>query len=236
MIVSEPIGRADEERFGELVADPVHIEWYNTQKAVDVRRSSKGTEIGLRPNEDTLARGWYQGDVLYADDEVCVMVVIDAGDCIAISAPDAETMLPAVYEIGNRHAPLFSSAGNLLRLLTPYEEPLMRLLAKLPVSVERCEDYLLAEYRISNTKGHSHAHDDGGYDGHGGAPDAQFYAENGSGDATADADDVHNHEPAVHIHEHGHGGHDHGHSHSHAHDHDREHGHLNHNHSHGCGE
>ena len=87
----------------------VDIEWHEAFKKIHKKTTDKGTEVGIRMDDSILARGLYQDDVIYADDEKLVVVNTPPCEVIRVSlTPGHEKMSAKVcYEIGNRHAPLF---------------------------------------------------------------------------------------------------------------------------------
>ena len=86
----------------------VDIEWHEAFKKIHKKTTDKGTEVGIRMDDSILARGLYQDDVIYADDEKLVVVNTPPCEVIRVSlTPGYEKMAAKVcYEIGNRHAPL----------------------------------------------------------------------------------------------------------------------------------
>ena len=87
----------------------VDIEWHEAFKKIHKKTTDKGTEVGIRMDDSILARGLYQDDVIYADDEKLVVVNTPPCEVIRVSlTPGHEKMSAKVcYEIGNRHASLF---------------------------------------------------------------------------------------------------------------------------------
>ena len=57
----------------------VDIEWHEAFKKIHKKITDKGTEVGIRMDDSILARGLYQDDVIYADDEK--LVVVNTLDC-----------------------------------------------------------------------------------------------------------------------------------------------------------
>ena len=98
--------------------------------------------------------------MIYQDDTL--VIAVHTPPCqvisIAVDASAAVRMIPKVcYEVGNRHAPFFygEEGGT---FLTPYNEPMLVMLEKLPgVTAEKQMRKLDFANRIS-TGGHSHHH------------------------------------------------------------------------------
>jgi urease accessory protein len=65
------------------------------------------------------------GDVLYADEALVIVVDIQVCEVIIINPKSMSEMAAICYEIGNKHIPLFYCNDE---LLVPYEAPLFRLL------------------------------------------------------------------------------------------------------------
>ena len=87
----------------------VDIEWHEAFKKIHKKTTDKGTEVGIRMDDSILARGLYQDDVIYADDEKLVVVNTPPCEVIRVSLTSGHEKMSAkvCYEIGNRHAPLF---------------------------------------------------------------------------------------------------------------------------------
>ena len=125
----------------------VDIEWHEAFKKIHKKTTDKGTEVGIRMDDSILARGLYQDDVIYADNEV-----------IRVSlTPGHEKMSAKVcYEIGNRHAPLFWGEND--TFITIYNEPMLVMLQKIHgVQAEKEVLKLDFDKRISASI-HNHHH------------------------------------------------------------------------------
>ena len=109
MLCEQVLGKLyDFDTTGKTV-EYVDIEWHEAFKKIHKKTTDKGTEVGIRMDDSILARGLYQDDVIYADDEKLVAVNTPPCEIIRVSlTPGHEKMSAKVcYEIGNRHAPLF---------------------------------------------------------------------------------------------------------------------------------
>ena len=78
----------------------VDIEWHEAFKKIHKKTTDKGTEVGIRMDDSILARGLYQDDVIYADDEKLVVVNTPPCEVIRVSlTPGHEKMSAKVcYE------------------------------------------------------------------------------------------------------------------------------------------
>ena len=63
----------------------VDIEWHEAFKKIHKKTTDKGTEVGIRMDDSILARGLYQDDVIYADDEKLVAVNTPPCEIIRVS-------------------------------------------------------------------------------------------------------------------------------------------------------
>ncbi|MBR3756480.1 MAG: hypothetical protein IKK48_05150, partial [Firmicutes bacterium] len=90
------------------------------------------TEEYARNEDETHPdRYLFQGDVIYMDEEVVVVVNTPPCEVIEIAlTPGHEKYAAKVcYEIGNRHAPLFWGEDG--KFITIYDEPMMVMLQKI---------------------------------------------------------------------------------------------------------
>lgn len=136
----------------------VDIEWHEAFKKIHKKTTDKGTEVGIRMDDSILARGLYQDDVIYADDEKLVVVNTPPCEVIRVSlTPGYEKMSAKVcYEIGNRHAPLFWGEND--TFITIYNEPMLVMLQKIHgVQAEKEVLKLDFDRRISASI-HNHHH------------------------------------------------------------------------------
>ena len=136
----------------------VDIEWHEAFKKIHKKTTDKGTEVGIRMDDSILARGLYQDDVIYADDEKLVVINTPPCEVIRVSlTPGHEKMAAKVcYEIGNRHAPLFWGEND--TFITIYNEPMLVMLQKIHgVQAEKEVLKLDFDKRISASI-HNHHH------------------------------------------------------------------------------
>jgi urease accessory protein len=119
-----------DEKFKNLKTDYVDIEWHEAFKKLHKKTTKGGIEIGIRLDNDILTKGMNEGDVLYADDKLAVVVNIPPCEVIVVDVPDACLIPKVCYEIGNRHATLFYG-DNDMQFVTPYNQPMLDMLNKI---------------------------------------------------------------------------------------------------------
>jgi urease accessory protein len=156
ILVEAVLGSAGESCFAGLEPDYLDIEWHNTRKRIDRRNSRSGIDVGIRMGEALFARGWRQGDVVYADEKTVLIVDIIPCPCLSLKpALEPLGLISLGYEIGNRHASLFcgDSPGE---FLLPFDAPLKALLESLGCAVLEREARLLPENRMARNSGDGH--------------------------------------------------------------------------------
>lgn len=130
MLCEKILGNLKEDKFKNIPVDYVNIQWYDTYKKLHKTITDSGEEIGIRLDNNVLKNGINQGDVLYCDEKRVVAVNIPPCDVIVVKA-ESPVLVPKIcYEIGNRHATLFSG-DNDLEFITPYNEPMFEMLNKI---------------------------------------------------------------------------------------------------------
>jgi urease accessory protein len=148
MLIREKIGKLGSFAIDGRVIDRLRLEWYETDKRVMRKFTQDGREVALKFLRENPALA--EGDVLYADPAVVVVVEILACDAMVIRMGSPAAVASVCYEIGNRHLPLFMEEGV---LLAPFEEPLFRWLTASGYEVSREERKLLYPLR-STVVGH----------------------------------------------------------------------------------
>jgi urease accessory protein len=151
MLITERIGNARSFELRGRAVDVLDLEWYETGKRIMRKRTRTGKEIAMRFLKEN--PGLTEGDVLYADSDVVVVVSIVPCEVIVIRMGDLHTVASVCYEIGNRHLPLYYEGE---ALLAPYEEPLYRWLLAGGYEVAKDERKLLCPLGPTVT-GHAHA-------------------------------------------------------------------------------
>jgi urease accessory protein len=151
MLIQEKIGRVGAFATEGREVDPLRLEWYETGKRVMRKQTFGGREVALRFLNERPAL--MEGDVLYADEGVVIVVEIVACAVMVIPMVSLAAVAAVCYEIGNRHLPLYIEEGE---LLAPLEEPLYRWLVGNGFEVGREERKLLYPLR-STVAGHAHS-------------------------------------------------------------------------------
>lgn len=105
--------------------DFLELEWFDTTKRVIREYSVGGREIGFK---NFSSEGLLEGDVLYADDDVCIVVKILPCSCIVFKPRSLKEMAIVCFEIGNKHVPVFINSNN--EIITALESPLFNQLSR----------------------------------------------------------------------------------------------------------
>lgn len=163
MICDKIIGSLSQMDIGDRQVEFVTIEWHEAFKKIHRKFTDHGREIGIKMDDSILKRGLHQGDVLYQDEETVIAVHTPPCDALMVEIEQGhESCIAKVcYEIGNRHAPLFR--GNKENtFVTPYNEPMEKLLAGIHGAVVKREDIAFDFNRqISSVAGEHHHHEGG---------------------------------------------------------------------------
>ena len=123
MIIKEIIGNLKDIAVANRRVIYLELEWYETSKRILHKRTNSGDEISLKFLNQT--QNLAEGDVLYEDTEMLIVVQIKPCAAIVITPSSMYEMAYVCYEIGNKHLPLFYEGGE---LMIPYEDPLLRFL------------------------------------------------------------------------------------------------------------
>ena len=131
MLCEKILGKLEEMDVKGRRVEYVEIEWHEAFKKIHRKTSDQGTDVGIRMDDSVLTRGLFQGEVIYADEEVVVAVSTPPCEVIEISLTPGHDMMAAkvCYEIGNRHAPLFWGENG--TYITIYDEPMMAMVSKI---------------------------------------------------------------------------------------------------------
>lgn len=159
VICEKILGNMKDAEFAGKTVDYVDIEWHEAFKRLHKKTAESGREIGIRLGDDVLMHGLRSGDVLYASGDYVAAVRIPPCEVIVIDIDKSHESMAAkvCYEIGNRHAPLFSG-DDTLQFITPYNEPMYTMLKKMSgVSVEITKMELNFDMAVSSAVS-SHTH------------------------------------------------------------------------------
>lgn len=158
MLCEQVLGKLEEMDVSGRRVEYVDIEWHEAFKKIHRKTTDQGTDVGIRMDDSVLTKGLFQGDVIFADEEVVVVVNTPPCEVIEISlTPGHEKYAAKVcYEIGNRHAPLFWGEDG--KYITIFDEPMMAMLSKIHgVHAEKKMAKLDFDQRISAAI-HNHHH------------------------------------------------------------------------------
>jgi urease accessory protein len=123
MLIQTKLGNIESSAVGDRVIDWLPLEWYESNKRIQRRKTLSGKEVALKFLNDNPRLT--QGDILFADDLSVIAVDIIPCDAIVIRPSAMYEMAAVCYEIGNKHLPVFYEADE---IVTPLELPLLRLL------------------------------------------------------------------------------------------------------------
>ena len=158
MLCEQVLGKFEEMDVEGRRVEYVDIEWHEAFKKIHRKVTDQGTDCGIRMDDSVLTKGLFQGDVIYMDEEVVVVVNTPPCEVIEVSlTPGHEKYAAKVcYEIGNRHATLFWREDG--KFITIYDEPMMVMLQKIHgVVAEKKLAKLDFDQRISAAI-HNHHH------------------------------------------------------------------------------
>lgn len=144
MVIKEKIGNLATVADNGRAIDRLPLEWYECNKRILHKKTGGGTDVILKFLKET--QSLQQDDVLYADEEVLIVVEVLACKAICIRPETMYGMALACYEIGNKHLPLFYEDDT---LLIPYDAPTYRLLQASGLHAETQTRKLLNQLRTS---------------------------------------------------------------------------------------
>lgn len=144
MVIKQIIGTLKNVDEDNLTIDWLPLEWYETGKRILHKKTVSGKEVVLKllNNPQPLQ----QNDVVYKDEERLIVIDIKPCTTIIIRPETMYQMASVVYEIGNKHLPLFYEADT---LLVPFEQPLFHLLKAAGFAPEKSERKLLYPLKTS---------------------------------------------------------------------------------------
>lgn len=144
MLIQEKIGHLDSIHINGRSIDWIMLEWYETGKRIQLKKTTAGKEISLRfLNGDPQLT---EGDVLFADDHFIIAISILTCECLTILPKNMFEIASVCYEIGNKHLPLFYEQD---QLLVPFERPLFKILLAQGYDVKQENRKLLQSLKTS---------------------------------------------------------------------------------------
>ncbi len=120
--IPAPLGNLDNFEVGARRVERVIVQSDDLAKRVLRLESSVG-EIGIRFDDDHRLR---DGDVLYADENLVVIVGVEADDLFVIRPRDVGQALAIGHALGNRHLPAQFEGDAILVRYDPLVEELLR--------------------------------------------------------------------------------------------------------------
>lgn len=151
MIIHEITGHCDSLNLEGLTIDLLELEWYETTKRIQRKKTVSGMEIGIKFLKE--GQRLSQGDVLYQDTQKAVVVDIKPCEAIVICPQTLLEMGTVCYEIGNKHMPLFIQED---AVMMPFEQPMFRWLEGSGYRPEKRTVRLLNLLK-SNVEPHGHS-------------------------------------------------------------------------------
>ena len=150
MIVEQIIGNTATHNIAELEVDLLELEWFETTKRIQRKRTNSGMEIAVKFVRD--GQRLSQNDILYQDAQKVVVVTIKPCEAIVMTPKSLLEMGTICYEIGNKHLPLFIQND---QIMMPFEMPMFRWLEASGYLPEKQEVQLLHLLK-SNVAPHGH--------------------------------------------------------------------------------
>lgn len=155
MLITEIVGNISDFQIGDREVDRVELAWWDVRKKIARLTSKAGRDIAIRL-EKAPKTGFCDGDVIYADSSLLVLIHILPQDALCIVLSEPFEIARVCYEIGNLHSALFygeEKGKALLRI--PYEAPIQRLLDKLMMKYEVRQEVLDGSSRLQVSMPHS---------------------------------------------------------------------------------
>jgi urease accessory protein len=150
MIIEQIVGNLKSLQTGQRLIDQLPIEWYESTKRIQRRKTKGGQEIAIRFLKE--GQRLNQDDVLYMDDQTAIVVDIQPCDAIQVIPKTMLEMGTVCYEIGNKHLPLFIQDD---LVLMPYEDPTFKWLNAKGFDAQKVHTKLL---NLLNSTVQPHAH------------------------------------------------------------------------------
>ena len=138
MVCEKVIGKLKDVDIAGKTVEYVNIEWHEAFKKLHKKTSKNGVDVGIKLDNYILTEGLHQGDILNVDGDNVIAVNIPPDDALVITVHDEHLIPKVCYEIGNRHATLFSG-NNHNEFITIYSEPMKEMLEK--ASMEMLKEY-----------------------------------------------------------------------------------------------
>lgn len=150
MIIQQTIGNTKTQSIEGLEIDLLEIEWFETTKRIQRKRTNLGVEIAIKFIQE--GQRLNQDDILFQDDKKAIVVNIKPCEAIVMTPSSLLEMGTICYEIGNKHLPLFIQND---QIMMPFEMPMFRWLEASGYKPEKQEIQLLHLLK-SNVAPHGH--------------------------------------------------------------------------------
>lgn len=125
----------------------VELEWEELSKRILRTETTKGTDVALRIGQEEPLK---YGDVLFEDDERCIVIRTKMEPVIVIRPKDMVEMGKAAFELGNRHTPSLIEKDE---IIVRADHTLAPLLDEVGVDYETTERRFKQPFKY---RGHSH--------------------------------------------------------------------------------
>ncbi|MCR4029623.1 MULTISPECIES: urease accessory protein UreE [Flavobacterium] len=150
MIIQQIIGNTKIHSIEGLEIDLLEIEWFETTKRIQRKRTNSGIEIAIKFIQE--GQRLNQDDILYQDEKKAIVVNIKPCEAIVMIPSSLLEMGTICYEIGNKHLPLFIQND---QIMMPFEMPMFRWLEASGYKPQKQEIKLLHLLK-SNVAPHGH--------------------------------------------------------------------------------
>lgn len=147
MIINDIKGNTKSISIENRELDKVELEWFEREKRLLKKTSTKGIEIGIN-----VCAPLNDGDILYIDNEKVIVVDILPTDLIYTTVDSKKEMGRLCFELGNRHLPLIINEDS---VVVPYDEPTYLHLCKIGFNSKKTKDKF-TNYSVCHAHGHSH--------------------------------------------------------------------------------
>ena len=125
----------------------VELEWEELSKRILRTETTEGTDIALRIDQEEPLK---YGDLLFEDDERCIVIRTKMESVIVIRPKDMVEMGKAAFELGNRHTPALIEKDE---IVVRADHTLAPLLDEVGVDYETTERRFKQPFKY---RGHSH--------------------------------------------------------------------------------
>lgn len=126
MIVKKTLGNVANVDISDSLVELVSLEWFELSKSILRKIGNKGTEIGISLEAGHL----HDGDILFQEGKSIVAVDLLPCDSIIIKPKNLQEMLMVAYQLGNRHAAIFTDGEE---VIVPFDATITEMFAKLGI-------------------------------------------------------------------------------------------------------